>query len=186
MRKKYYVIFIIIVIGFIAGIWALRSKPPISPLSSPSGTVMTFYKALNKGDISRAEKCVSPDANLEDFLRTIAMSPRKYYREGWKSLAGKIQKVQIKGEQRGKVFGTDAAEVVIQVILKPGVKDQAKIKREEFIRTHPGYPFVGNFDDRVHREAAKYEFIANFSEKQICSLEKWDGKWKIVSIAGTR
>jgi len=186
MKTKYYVIIGTIVVALIGGILLVRSV--ISPSASPSATVKAFYRALNKGDIKKVEEYVSPGANIEDFLLTgiITRSPRKYYREGWKSLAGKIQKIEIKGEQTGKASGTDVAEVVIQVVLKPGVEDQAEIKRIEFIRTHSGYPF-GNFDDKVHSEAAKYWFMAiYFSEEQTCGLEKWHGKWKIVFITRTR
>jgi len=167
MKTKYYVIVGTIVVALIGGILLVRSG--ISPSASPSATVKAFYKALNKGDISRAENYLSFAANLRSIASILSRGHDTI--SLLESLTGKIQEVKILREYSWEFFGQNGVAVQARVILKPKVQEQAKIEAEKQL----GKGLSG-------LEFQKILFIGYFPEKQEWVLVKEGGKWKIADL----
>lgn len=170
MKTKYYVIVGTIVVALIGGILLVRSG--ISPSASPSATVKAFYKALNKGDISRVENYLSFATNLRSITSILSFPLGNDTISLLESLAGKIQEVKILREYSWELFGQRGMAVQARVILKPKVQEQAKIEAKEQL---------GKGLSRL--EFDKILFIGNFPEKQEWVLVKEGGKWKIADLA---
>jgi len=79
---------------------------------SPSAVVRNFYAALNEGDLSKAQECISPmymELEYTDLGELARMG----------KLAGSFERIEILGEERGKEFGGEYAYVTVEVTLSP-------------------------------------------------------------------
>jgi len=180
MKERYYVILLgIVVLGFIVGIWRLRSGTS----SSPEATVKAFYEALNEGNLSKAREYTSPQ-----------WESLPYNIEGLKLIVGEIQKAEIEGTSTEKVLGTELTMVVVKVTLKPGVEEKFESLYREADKKVKAYE-DGTLKESVKGPEGDYMkalrerqrlywlmgFPGNFQGKHTWGLQKWDGKWKISS-----
>lgn len=131
--KKYFMLLLGVAL-FIS----LVGMPSCAGGGSPSDAVKAFYSAINEGDLNKANQYTA-----------IYKKVRETYDIA--ELAGWISEVKILDEQRQKAFGTEAAQVEVDVILKQGAKEQLP-----------------------------YGVAQRAGGKHIIWLEKYDGEWKIT------
>lgn len=177
MKVKYYVVFGVIVLGLIVGMWRLRSGTS----SSPAATVKAFYEALNEGNLSKAEQYISPEKEFE----TVLILTAKYQKEELELIIHKIQKVEITGTHTEKEpFDGQVTKVVVKVTLNPSVKKKLQSSYKEHMRGRKaawgqGMAAYDKWADEEHRLSMLIGFIEWFEGKKTWALEEWDGKWKI-------
>lgn len=84
--------------------WRTTVETLSAPNLSPAEVVRNFYQALNQGNISDAEKLLSPGKGFPPEMASRALL-----------LKGKIKEVKIAGEKIGKRYGADYAEVAAEI-----------------------------------------------------------------------
>jgi len=173
INKKIYFVILLLILILIVSFALTCSKES----SSPEATVKAFYKAINDGDISEAEKYVSLETSLGDLglasddFSFDSENPGLSREEKIQLLRGTIKKIEIEDKQIEKAFGIEQAILVIKVILKPGVREEAESKFEE----ERNKPLISRDITVISING----FLSGFPENQKCFLEKYDTGWKI-------
>lgn len=152
MSKKLIIIAVVILIGLIGILVLSKGGGGLSLSSSPGATIKAFYKALDNGDLSKAEEYLHP---FKASLERLTASPEKFL----PLLAGKIQKVEILEEE---IIENSFARVKFKASVKPGTMEEVRsIANSQKM-------FTG------------FTFIQGFSEDgNTFELQKYKGEWKI-------